>query len=153
MRRVLISSAAGVAITIALAWMATFLPRGNAWHGPRTLEDLGVWEAGDRTLWSMGRGRNAWHTVVTYWRVQVSGRSLRIPTADYDARKFDDHRLPRRLRPGSLSELNMNAWFHQRGGPQGVAGAAGPLPRVRVPSGRAGLISASCPECGRACSP
>lgn len=75
--------AAGAATAVALAWLAMFLPTGNAWHGPRTQQDLGVWEAEDRKLWSIARGRNPWHTVVTYWHMQVSGLSLMIPIAEH----------------------------------------------------------------------
>lgn len=116
-RRIFIAILAGVATTVALSWLAMPLPRGNAWYGPRTHEDLGLWEAQDGRHWGIDRGRNAWHTVVSYWHMQISGYSLSIPAADYEAWKFDFRTLPRPLRPGSLDELHMNAWYHQTGWP------------------------------------
>lgn len=116
-RRISIALLAGVAITVALSWLAMPLPRGNAWHGPKTAQDLGLWEARDGKLWSISRGRNAWHTVVSYWHMQVSGQSMMIPEADYEAQKFDFRTLPRPQGPGSLDELYMNAWYHQTGWP------------------------------------
>ncbi|MEX2217648.1 MAG: hypothetical protein WD749_02715 [Phycisphaerales bacterium] len=107
----------GAATTVALAWLAMFLPPGNAWDGPRLADDLGLWRQGDTKIWSISRGRSAWHTTVAYWHMQSSGRSLWIPAADYEARAFDYRRLPRRFRPGSLADLNVWAWYHATGWP------------------------------------
>jgi len=114
---ILVAAAIGLATTIAIAWLAMFLTSGNAWHGPRADQDIGVWMADDHKTWSISRGENAWHTTVMYWHMQVSGLSMTIPTADYEARKFDFRQLPRRFRPDSLDDLYMNAWYHQTGWP------------------------------------
>jgi hypothetical protein len=120
LRQAAVALVIGALVTIALSWLAMFLPRGNAWNGPRTDNELGVWAAGDGKLWQMSRGHNAWHTVVSYWHMQISGLSLSIPAADYEARKYDFSRLPRRFRPESLDELNMSAWYHETGWPFGA---------------------------------
>lgn len=117
LRRAIWALLFGAATTVAVAWLAMFLPPGNAWHGPRADQFLGVWQEPDLPIWQMRRGRSAWHTVIDYWHMQVSGLSEMIPTADYEAQKFDYRMLPRHLRPRSLDELNMSAWYHQTGWP------------------------------------
>jgi hypothetical protein len=108
---------AGFLITIALSWLAMPLPGGNAWHGPRTVRELGLAAAPEGELYQITCGTNGWHTTVAYWRMQVSGMPLMIPTADYDARRFDYRRLPSHLRPASLAGLSMQAWYHATGWP------------------------------------
>jgi hypothetical protein len=117
LNRILITLAVGVSITIALAWLAMFLPRGNAWYGPRTVQVLGIARGDDGRLWEISRGESAWHTTVAYSHMQISGMSIMIPEADYQSRRFDFCSLPRQLQPESLSELNMQAWYHQTGWP------------------------------------
>ena len=116
-RRIANALGAGVIATIALGWLAMFLPAGNAWYGPPAAQVLGLWKADDQKVWRISRGANAWHTTVVYWHMQISGLSLMIPTADYEAQKFDFRQLPRRQRPEALGELNMMAWYHQTGWP------------------------------------
>ena len=107
----------GLLTTILLAWGAMFLPEGNAWYGPRQGIELGLAMDDQGKLWSINRGDNGWHTAVTYSHLQMSGRSLFIPTADYEKRKYDYMQLPRQLRPADLDDLYMNAWYHATGWP------------------------------------
>ena len=76
-----------------------------------------MWMDSESRIWQMSRGDNSWHTVVDYWHMQVSGLSLMIPTADYEAERFDFHALPREFRPESLDELHMWAAYDRTGWP------------------------------------
>lgn len=116
-RRIAAALLVGAVVTVVLSWMAMFLPRGNAWYGPPHGQNLGLCEDSEEKVWDLSRGDNAWHTVVSYWHMQISGHSLWIPAADYEAQKFDLASLPSRLRPASLDDLNMQAWFHETGWP------------------------------------
>jgi hypothetical protein len=111
----------GVAATIAAAWTSMMLPPGDGWYGPPVDENLGVARAdGDHRIWDIGRGRHPCHLVVRYWHMQVSGRSIgsiMIPEADLPARRFDLESLPAHLRPSSLDELKIMAWYHETGFP------------------------------------
>jgi hypothetical protein len=107
----------GAATTVIVAWLAMALPRGNAWYGPRTREELGVVEAGDGRLWRVSRGENRWHTVVGYWWMQISGMSMRISREDYERQKFDVRTLTGPLRSRPLEHVNMQAWCHATGWP------------------------------------
>jgi hypothetical protein len=117
LRRIALAFLVGVAVTVAISWLAMFLPGGNAWNGPRLDQDLGVWIDSDPKIWLISRGDNAWHTTVSYWHMQRRGMSFMIPIDDYEAQKFDYRQLPRHLRPGSLDELHIYAWYHQTGWP------------------------------------
>jgi hypothetical protein len=69
-RRVIVALLAGTATTVAVAWLAMFLPIGNTWYGPPTDEGLGLWKNEDGSrIWRITRGTNAWHRVVSYWHV------------------------------------------------------------------------------------
>lgn len=116
-RRIATALVFGIVATVAIAWLAMFLPPGRAWNGPPADQSLGMWKDSEGRIWTMCRGDNAWHTVVDYWHMQVSGASLMIPTADYEAQKFDFGALPRQFRPESLDDLNMSAWYHRTGWP------------------------------------
>jgi hypothetical protein len=117
LRRITWALLAGLVVTTLTSWLAMFLPQRNAWFGPPTAQDLGLWRADDGKIWQLSHGENAWHTTVSYWFMQASGRGLWIPEADYERRKFDYRQLPRHLRPESLDDLYMNAWFHEVGWP------------------------------------
>lgn len=108
----------GVVITVAISWLAMVLPRGNHWYGPPTTQSLGIVPSptGHR-IWQVSAGRNAWHRVVSFWFMQVSGRAMWIPQADLDAQRLDLASLPGHLRPRSVDDLNMQAWFHETGWP------------------------------------
>ena len=116
-RRIAAALAVGLIVTTAIAWGAMFLPPGNAWYGPPAVQVLGLWKADDQKIWRISRGASAWHTTVVYWHMQISGMSVMIPLADYEAQKFDFRQLPRRQRPKKLGDLHMMAWFHQTGWP------------------------------------
>lgn len=68
-------------------------------------------------IWQLNRRPGAWHTVIDYWHMQVSGQSLMIPSADYEAQKFDFRTLPPHFRPDSLDDLTMWAAYHRTGWP------------------------------------
>jgi len=118
--RIIVALTAGAIITVALSWLAMFLPLGNAWYGPPTVEDLGLGREEDEgyyKYWQLTQGTNAWHRVISYWHMQISGQSLMIPLVDYDAQKLDFDTLPEHLQPESLSDLYMQAWYHETGFP------------------------------------
>jgi hypothetical protein len=117
-RRLTWALAFGVAATVASAWIGMMLPPGPGWYGPSPDEALGVARAeGDHRIWAIDRGTHPAHLVVRYWHMQISGRSMMIPEADFDARRYDLEALPGHLRPSSLAELNMMAWYHETGFP------------------------------------
>lgn len=116
--RIIIALLVGVIVTIALSCLAKRFPTGNAWYGPPATEDIGLWKTDDGyTIWQISRGSNAWHEVVTYWHMQISGQSLMIQIEDYEARTFDFRTLPGHFRPDSLDDLNIYAWYHETGFP------------------------------------
>lgn len=103
---------------MAVAWFAMFWPAGRHGYGPPAATDLGlVMTSDDRRLWSLSEGKNASHRVISYWFNQVSGHALMIPTADFEARKFNMQTLPRHLRPDSIDDLHMLAWYREVGWP------------------------------------
>ncbi|HZW11118.1 MAG TPA: hypothetical protein VFF69_14545 [Phycisphaerales bacterium] len=116
-RAIALSLLTGLAVTIALSWLAMPLPVGNAWYGPYTTHELGIAAASDGKLYQISRATNAWHTTVSYWWMQVSGMSLSMPTADFESRKYDIGQLPGHFCPESLDDLNMQAWYHASGWP------------------------------------
>ena len=109
----------GMATTIIISWLAMFLPWSEQkWYGPPRTQDLGVADApSDYKTFQITEGRNAWHHVVEYWWMQISGRSLTMPRTDHDERAFDLKNLPAHLRPPSLDELTMSSWYHETGWP------------------------------------
>lgn len=116
LRRIAVALLLGTATTLTLSFLPMPLS-GKAWYGPPASTTLGVWQADDQKLWQLSRGDNAWHSVVTYWFMQVSGYGLSIPAEDYEAQKYDYRQLPRHLRPNNLTDLYMNAWYHETGWP------------------------------------
>lgn len=109
----------GVFVTIALSWTAMVLPWGaQKWYGPPAVEELGVAHApGIAKTFEINRGHNAWHTVVTYWWMQISGQSITLTNSNFNARRFDPATLPAHMRPASLDDLNMMSWYHEVGWP------------------------------------
>lgn len=109
----------GLATTVALAWLAMFVPRsGRDYYGPPATTDLGRARTSDGSrTWSISEGRNAWHHVVSYWFNQISGHAMMIPTADFEANKADFDALPHHLRPDSVDDLHMMAWYREVGFP------------------------------------
>lgn len=104
-------------INVGVAWLAMFIPSGSQWYGPVATEDLGLAKEADGVrIWWIRRGRNAWHTGVAYWHMQVSGRPFMIP----EAHRFDLETLPQHFRPASLEDLDMSAWYHETGFPLGA---------------------------------
>ncbi|MGI9014366.1 MAG: hypothetical protein ACR2GY_08970 [Phycisphaerales bacterium] len=117
MRNFIIAILLGVATTYLISWLAMVLPRGNAWYGPRTVNEMG-WDSETlNRLWMINRGENAWHEVVAYHRMQISGMNVSIPQADFDARAYDFRQLPSHFRPESLDDLTMASWYHAVGWP------------------------------------
>lgn len=108
----------GIAITIAISWTAMFWPRNRHGCGPLVDAEIGLTQSttGDET-WQISEGRNAWHHVVSYWRMQISGLSLMMPLDDYKSREVDLKILPSHLRPKSVDDLTMQAWYREVGWP------------------------------------
>lgn len=119
LRRAALCVAFGLLVTVALAWAAMFWPRGGRdYYGPPSVEEIGLTRTSDASsIWTITEGRNAWHHVVTYWRMQISGMSLTIPLDDYRARETDVELLPDHLRPESVDDLTMLSWYREVGWP------------------------------------
>ena len=118
LRSVLTALAVGLAVTVALAWASMFVPWGPDGYGALADRTLGLAKTSDETrIFRIDRGESPWHTVVRYWHVQISGQSLWMPEADYQAQAFDVITLPPHLRPVALDELNMMAWYRAGGFP------------------------------------
>ncbi len=118
MSRLFTCLALGLATTVLIGWVAMFLPRGTHGYGPPATIPVGLAKSSDGfKVWEITQGRNAWHRVVSYWFVQISGQALMMPNADFEARKVDLESLPRHLRPTSLDDLNMQAWYREVGWP------------------------------------
>lgn len=116
--RVVCALLLGAMTTVAVSWLAMFLPRGNAWNGPAVTQDVGLTRAQDAgAIWTIARGSNAWHEAVVYWHMQISGVSLMFDSEDFEARKVDVSLLPRHLRPRSVDDLTTLATFHATGWP------------------------------------
>ncbi|MEO1009061.1 MAG: hypothetical protein AAFX79_10860 [Planctomycetota bacterium] len=117
-RAAALALAVGLLANVTVAWLAMRLPTGNAWYGPFAATQIGLTRTadGERTF-QLSRGENAWHRVVSYWHMQVSGLSLSMPEADFRAGEIDLATLPGHLRPGDIDELRMQAWYHEVGWP------------------------------------
>jgi hypothetical protein len=116
LRRVVIAILLGVATTVAVSWLAMFLPSGAHGYGPRIDHDFGIATAPSiMKTFQISEGRNRWHHVVQYWWMQVSGQSMAM--MDRDERQFDIAQLPSHLRPKSLDELMMLSWYREVGWP------------------------------------
>ncbi len=110
----------GFLLMVLVCWVAMFVPRGakGQAYGPGAIDSLGLVKSSDGlTTWRLEEGRNGWQHVVQYWRVQMSGMSLMTPLEDYEARKFDLTTLPAHLRPDSVDDLTMMAWYREVGWP------------------------------------
>ena len=118
-RSLLISALVGVAITVIISWLAMFLPwNGQHWYGPSTTEGLGVVSRADRMKsFQITRGSNAWHSVTSYWWMQISGASMTMMSDHPAYREIDLHSLPSHMRPRSIDDLDMQSWYHQTGWP------------------------------------
>ena len=108
---------AGVVTTVVISWLAMFVPTGHAWYGPPTNQALGAAKASDGKFWQLSRGQNGWHSVVSYWHMQISGMSMWMADDDYQGIKVDLAQLPHRDRPDDLTDLHMHAWYHTTGWP------------------------------------
>ncbi len=118
-RRLALALLLGLSTTVALAWLAMFVPRdGRNYYGPPATTDLGYARTSDGyKIWSLAEGRNAWHHVVSYWFNQISGQAVMIRIEDYEANKADLNALPRHLQPVSVDDLAMQAWYREVGWP------------------------------------
>ena len=120
LRPIAIALLPGAITTIAIAWAAMFIPHGGHGYGPPVFDDLGI-VLDDSSEYpryvQVSEGRNAWHHVVTYWWMQMSGQSLWIPLEDYEARKLDLDELPDHLRPDSFADFVMMSWYRETGWP------------------------------------
>ena len=117
LRAGLVAVLAGTVTTVAVSWAAMCVPTGNAWYGPPTDRALGAAKASDGKFWQLSRGENAWHAVVSYWHMQISGMSMWMADDDYQGIKVDLAQLPHRDRPDDLADLHMHAWYHTTGWP------------------------------------
>jgi hypothetical protein len=118
-RRAVTAALLGVATTILISWLAMFLPwNGQFWYGPRTSESIGVASRSDGVKsFQIERGRNACHSVTTYWWMQISGRSMSMTGNDPAYREIDLATLPLHMRPASVDDLIMMSWYHETGWP------------------------------------
>ena len=109
----------GLATTVLIAWAAMFRPRsGGDGPGLSARNDLGLVRTADGlSLWQVDEGHNAWCRVVQFSKSQMSGKSLMIPDADYQQRKFELDTLPSHLRPPAVDDLFMLAWYREAGWP------------------------------------
>lgn len=113
----------GVVITIAVSWLAMFLPWNDGhWHGPRAVQRVGVASRSDGARsFQIERGHNAWHDVTTYWWMQMSGQSITMTGNkigdDPAYRAIDIATLPSHMRPESIDDLIMMSWYHATGWP------------------------------------
>ncbi len=117
-RRAAIVLLLGACTTVAISWLAMFLPWDDGkWFGPHTNEDVGVASRSDRMKsFQITRGRNVWHAVTSYWWMQISGRSLMM-IDDAVNREIDLATLPSHMRPKSIDDLIMQSWYHETGWP------------------------------------
>lgn len=99
----------GAAGTVLVAWAGVL-------SSPRHTE-LGLVRDDTVPIWQVERSDDLLRTSVRYWHMHISGMSLMIPISDFEARAFDLGSLPRRLRPESLADLRMLAWFEDFGFP------------------------------------
>ena len=119
-RSTLLALFLGVTTTVAIAWIAMFYPQGDHGYGPPSANDLGIVldESGEYPRYlQLWEGRSATHHVVSYWWMQVSGRSFMISLENYEAQKFDLYSLPKHLRPDSLGDIVMQSWYREAGWP------------------------------------
>jgi len=75
------------------------------------------WIGGMPAIWQIEERENAVHRRLRYWRMQVSGQNLMIPTADFEASRLDMSTVPAHLRPGALEDLFIFAVFGESGWP------------------------------------
>lgn len=118
MRRVLFAIAIGIITTIAISWVAMFIPYGSHGYGPPVFDDLGIVVGSPSTgkSYQVSEGRNAWHHVVTYWWMQISGQSLTL-IGKHDRDVIDLKSLPSHLHPDSIDEVVMLDYYHEVGWP------------------------------------
>lgn len=107
----------GVIVTIAISWTAMFVPWGAHGYGPPDEQELGLVDGREYKSYQVSSGRNAWHHVVSYWWIQVSGRSMMFMVEDREARKLDLDTLPAHLRPKSIDDIRVYAWYREVGWP------------------------------------
>jgi hypothetical protein len=118
MRRVLLAIAVGIIITIAISWTAMLIPYGSHGYGPPVFDEIGIVVGSPSTgkSYQVSEGRNAWHHVVTYWWMQISGYSITL-TNDANERVIDLQTLPSHLRPDSIDEVVMYDAYREVGWP------------------------------------
>jgi hypothetical protein len=116
-RRICFALEFGVLITIAISWTAMFVPWGRHGYGPPIYGDLGLVDGSNYRTYQVSEGSNAWHHVVSYWWMQVSGQSLMMTIDDCEAGALDLNTLPSHLRPSSIDDIRVLAWYREVGWP------------------------------------
>jgi hypothetical protein len=120
-RMTLLALVLGTMTTVAIAWVAMFIPHGEHGYGPPAASELGVVldETGEYPRYlQLWEGRNAMHHVVSFWWMQISGQSLMFSQPyDYESRMVDLDALANHMRPDSLGDIVMQSWYRETGWP------------------------------------
>lgn len=117
-RRIAWALLIGLMITIGLSWLAMFVPRSAQRYGPAVTTTLGVVRSADgQRIFTIEEGSNAWHRVVRYWHMQISGMSISISADDMAAQQADFDAIPSHLRPARVDDLKLMAWYREVGFP------------------------------------
>lgn len=118
-RRLAVSLLLGLVVTLVVsvigARTATLSVGGGYACDP--VDDDGDWTGGSPPIWQVDIRRHPMHRSVRYWRMQVSGANIMIPTADFERNEFDLTSLPGHLRPEALADLYIYALYGESGWP------------------------------------
>jgi len=102
--------ALGFGLTVLTGWIASLWPTDS--------ESIGLErDTGSQQVWEVWRAASPTNLQIVYGHLQISGRSLSIPEADFAARAIDRSTIPRRLGPRSLEDLTVWAMFTEAGFP------------------------------------
>lgn len=94
------------------------VPYSDHGYGPPIDGELGLVRTTDELrIIDLSEGRNAWHHIVSYWWMQMSGRSLWIPISDFEARAVRLDTVPSHLRPALPDDVKMWDTYHETGWP------------------------------------
>ena len=96
-----------------------FIPYGSHGYGPPVFDDLGIVDGSPSSgkTYQVREGRTAWHHVVTYWWMQMSGRSFTLSRDAYENDLIDLTSLPSHLRPDAIDDVVMYDAYREVGWP------------------------------------
>lgn len=119
-RRVAAAIVVGLVITLVVsaigAQMAT-TSVGGGYVRDAVDEEPGDWIGGVPAIWTVDVRDHPLHRRVRYWRMQMSGVNMMIPTADFEQNKYEMRGLARHLRPAAMSDLFISALYGEAGWP------------------------------------